>query len=230
MQDCIRKRMSVGIMLRDALTNRIIESSNIQVFVNGSLPDFQKERKYYIFENLSIKHLEVRIVSELYEERICETGLEQCSREKPVMISRNCLLSYVCGMPLLSISLYPGRHYHLPTGYKRIEWTETPGNVISVIQNQKDFFLLTEEYQGGDIMHILLPDNTNADGLHLRVMDKKNREQYDDFIVLQKKEGDCCLIDHKLNGRYERGSRIYQMYCVEADRRPNTTPFRTNQG
>jgi hypothetical protein len=198
----------------DAFTNRIVEAEDIFVTVNGCSPVVTKEKKYHIFQNVGLDIVEVNIISLLYEKRSCQLQLNSmASSEK----QRDCRVHMAFGIPMLSIVLYPGEGYVLPSGYARRVCEGKPEEEIRVVKNRETVFFLAEDYQGGDGIRFFVPDRQEMEWGYLRIESRQGRE-YEDFAILERRGGLLYVMDRELQAQYEKGSKLYELYCVRADR------------
>lgn len=214
--DIIKKRISFCIELKDAFTNRSIEAEDIRVYVNGKPPFLQKERRYYIFQNVPTDTVEVDITSNLYEDRHCVFCLTEYAEQNVSVSAQKGDIRNLFGIPFLLIVLYPGIGYPLPVGYKRIEYEGKPWEEIRVIKDRKSAFLLAADYCGGKTIHIVMGKKQEAGGMCLRIESKKG-EEYEDFNLIEQKDSFQYIMNESLTRRYKKGSRIYELYCTEAD-------------
>lgn len=214
--DVIKKRISFCIELKDAFTNRSIEAEDIRVYVNGKPPFLQKERRYYIFQDVPTDTIKVDITSNFYEDRHCVLCLtEYTDQNLPISAQRGDIRN-LFGIPFILILLYPGIGYPLPVGYKRIEYKGKPWEEIRVIKDRKSAFLLAADYCGGKTMHIVMSEKQEIEGICLRIESIKG-EGYEDFSLTEQKDSFLYIMNKSLKGEYKKGSRIYELYCTKTD-------------
>lgn len=130
---------------------------------------------------------------------------------------RDCRVHMAFGIPMLSIVLYPGEDYVLPSGYARRVCEGKPEEEIRVVKNRENVFFLAEDYQGGDRIRFFVPDRQEMEWGYLRIESRQGKE-YEDFAILERRNGLLYVMDRELQAQYERGSKLYELYCVRADR------------
>lgn len=197
----------------DAFTNKVIEAEDISVMVNGCLPTVRKEKKYYLFQNVRMDVVKVDIISPLYEKRSCELQLGGMDSVENLP---GYWLHTAFGIPVLSIVLYPGEEYILPSGYVRRECEGKPLEEIRVVKNRETAFFLAEDYRGGDRIKLLMSGRQETDRGYLRI-ESRHGGEYEDFAILERGDGLLYGMDRELKGKYEKGSKLYELYCVMAD-------------
>lgn len=144
MMDVMKQKISFCIELKDAFTNKSIEAEDICVRVNGKLPVIQKEKRYYIFQEIQSDTIEVDITSTIYENRHCVMQITgYCKKDSFVYVQAGSIRNFF-GIPMISIVLYPNQRYSLPTGYERREYKGKPWEEVRVIKDKKNVFLLAD--------------------------------------------------------------------------------------
>lgn len=216
MRDIIARKISFCIELRDAFTNKRIESENINVYVRGYAAAVKKEQKYYVFLDIREDMAEVCIESPVYERKNCVIFFREYDKKQSIGDIQDVVVSDMSGIRLFLITLYPNERYVLPSGYERIVLDGRPQEELRVIRDETEGFLLAADYQGGRILQMMMPDKVCVEGIKLRIMEKEG-ECYEDFTVLEKKGFFQYTIDAPLTGQYLKGSRIFELYCVRAD-------------
>lgn len=214
--DSIQRGISFCIELKDALTNKVIESGDIRLYVNGCSCKICKEKKYYIFEKLQTDWIEVDIISQFYVRRKCEVTVNRNETEKVPVSFPGGNIRNVFAVPFISIVLYPNERYCLPDGYERKLLEGRPLEEIRVKKDVNNAFSLIEDYQGENILSILLPQEKNVEGAWFRI-ESRDGEEYEDFIVLERKDAVQYVIDRILQKKYVKGSRIYELYSTITD-------------
>ncbi len=197
----------------DAFTNKVIEAEDISVTVNGCLPTVRKEKKYYLFQDVRMDVIKVDIISPLYEKRSCELRLGGMESAENLPGYR---VHTAFGIPVLSIVLYPGEEYILPSGYVRRECEGRPLEEIRVVKNRETAFFLAEDYRGGDRIKLLMSGRQETDRGYLRI-ESRHDGGYEDFAILERRDGLLYVMDRELRGQYEKGSKLYELYCTMAD-------------
>ena len=216
MMDIIKNKMSLCIELKDAFTNQSIEAEDIHVQVNGYLPSIRKERRYYIFQDMQTDIIEVDIMSKIYEHRHCVIQLvKHRNGNLPVYVQEGSIRN-LFGIPLLSIVLYPNERYVLPVGYKRIEYRGKPWEEVRVIKDRKCAYLLAANYHGGEIIQLLMHGRQNPESMYLRI-ENKDAKGYEDFNLLEQRDTFQYVMYKSLEREYERGSKVYELYCTIAN-------------
>lgn len=215
MKDRIVRKAVLGIELRDAFTNRTIESEDISVYAKG-YPKAVKKDKYYVFLGEEKERIEISIQSLLYEEKQCVVfiGEEKEKREESLGEWK---VEEVSGIPLMLITLYPNEMYVLPDGYERITVEGKPLEEIRVIRDKENMFLLADDYEAGEIIRILMEAGKNVRNHPFRIVEKDG-EGYEDFMITEKRVDFQYVMEKPLKRRYSKGSRIYELYCVKADK------------
>lgn len=197
----------------DAFTNKVIEGTDISVTVNGCPPVVRKEKKYYLFQGIETENVIVDITSTLYEKRrwhMCLDGM--ASSEKQF----DCRVHIAFGIPVISIVLYPGEDYVLPSGYVRKVCERKPLEEVRVIKNRETKFFLAEDYQGGDRIKLFMSGRQETERGYLRI-ESRHGGGYEDFAILEKRDSLLYVMDRTLQGQYEKGSKLYELYCARAD-------------
>lgn len=198
----------------DAFTNKVIEGEDISVTVNGCSPVVTKEKKYHLFQHVGLDIVKVDIISPFYEKRSCQLQLNSmASSEK----QPDCRVHAAFGIPVLSIVLYPGEGYVLPSGYARRVCEGKPLEEIRVVKNRENVFFLAEDYQGGDRIRLYMPGRKETERGYLRI-ESRQGEEYEDFAILEQRDSLLYVMDRELQAQYEKGSKLYELYCARADR------------
>lgn len=214
--DVIQRKMSFCIELRDAFTNKVIEAEDMRLCVNGVFPMARKEKKYYIFENLPTDIIMVDIISIFYERRRVEIAISGDGAKKAPVHFPGGYIRIVFGIPLISIMLYPNERYNLPADYERQVFDARPFEEIRIKKDENKVFSLKEDYQGGVVFSVLFPQEKILEGTWFRI-ESRDGEEYEDFIVLEQKGAVQYVMDRTLHKQYEKGSKIYELYCTIAD-------------
>ena len=134
-----------------------------------------------------------------------EEGLEEWKTEK------------VFGIPMIQLTLYPNETYILPDGYERIMVKGKPLEEVRMIKDKENMFLLAADYEAGENIRILMTTGKAVRNLPFRIVEKDSG-QYEDFVIIRKKEAFEYVMEHPLKGRYSKGSKIYELYCAWADK------------
>ena len=214
MRDSIKRKIDLCIEFRDAFTNKTVGTDDIRVWVNGCVPVAKKEQRYYIFQGLQTEQIEVYIKSKLYEDRYCRIVPGEYERDRRIISIPGGIFTYICGIPMLFIELYPNEKYMVPTGYVRREYRTAPFEEIRVIKNEGSNFLLAEDYDSGKWIRLMVSGARDIEGGWFRIQEGDDSE---DFMLLEKEGGNRYQIEKELVTRYKKGSRIYELYCVRAD-------------
>lgn len=217
MKDQIVRKAAFCIELRDALTNKIIESQDISVHAKGYPESVKKENKYYLFWGTDNRQAEISIHSLLYEEKHCLVFFGEMQEKREEECLPDWRMREETGIPIVSITLYPNTAYALPAGYKRVMIEGEPLEEIRVIKNKENVFLLADDYQMGETIQILMKAGETIENLPLRIVEKEG-EEYEDFVITGHKENFQYSMERALKGRYSKGSKIYELYCAKADR------------
>ncbi|MDE5862718.1 MAG: hypothetical protein K2H34_00035, partial [Lachnospiraceae bacterium] len=181
MRDSIKRKIDLCIEFRDAFTNKTVGTDDVRVWVNGCMPISRKEQRYYIFQDLQTEQMEVYIKSRFYEDRHCQIAPDAEGDGKIISISGG-MFTYISGILMLSINLYPNKKYVIPTDYVRREYRTAPFEEIRVIKNAGSHFLLAEDYDGGEWIQLMVPGERNIEGVWLRIQEGDNSE---DFMLLE---------------------------------------------
>ena len=216
MKDQIVRKAVFGIELRDAFTNRIIESEDIRVYARGYPEAVKKDGKYYVFWGIENERVEVSIQSLFYEEKQCVVSFEEGTEIRKEECLGEWRVEEVSGIPLVLIPLYPNEMYTLPDGYERITAAGKPFKEIRVIKDKENVFLLAADYEAGENIQILMTTGKAVRNLPFRIVEK-NSGQYEDFVITRRKEAFEYVMEHPLKGRYSKGSKIYELYCARTD-------------
>lgn len=208
-------KQTIGLCVEciDAFTNKVIEAEDISVTVNGCPPVVTKEKKYYLFQNVGQDTVMVDIISSLYEKKSCQVclaGMDSAAKQP------DCRVHTAFGIPVLSIVLYPGEGYVLPSGYTRRVCQAKPMEEIRVVKNRETVFFLAEDYQGGDRIRLFMPGRQETERGYLRI-ESRHDGGYEDFAILEQGDSLLYVMDRELQAQYEKGSRLYELYCARAD-------------
>ncbi len=217
MKDQIVRKAAFCIELRDAFTNKIIESRDVSVYAKGYPKAVKKEDKYYLFWGTGNRQAEISIQSLFYEEKQCVISLEDEKGKKEGECMGEWRVEEACGIPLFLITLYPNEAYALPAGYERVIVEGEPLEEIRVIKDKENMFLLADDYRMGEIIQILMKAGEMIENLPLRIVEKEG-EEYEDFVITGHKENFQYFMGRALKGRYSKGSKIYELYCAKADK------------
>lgn len=217
MKDQIVRKAVFAIELRDAFTNRTIESEGICVYVRGYPAAVKKEGKYYVFWGIENERVEVNIHSLLYEEKQCVVSLEEGKRKREEECLGEWRVEEVSGIPLVLIPLYPNEIYTLPDGYKRITAEGKPFKEIRVIKDKENVFLLADDYKAGESIRVFMTTGKIVRNLPFRIVEKDSG-QYEDFVITRRKEAFEYVMERPLSGIYSKGSKIYELYCARTDK------------
>ncbi|MDE6759709.1 MAG: hypothetical protein K2J90_03400 [Lachnospiraceae bacterium] len=215
MKDQIVRKAVFGIELRDAFTNGMIESEDASVYAKGYHRAVKKD-KYHVFLGEEKERIELSIQSVLYEEKQCVVSLGD-EKEKREECLGEWKVEEIAGIPLILITLHPNEMYMLPDGYERIAVEGKPLEEIRVIRDKENMFLLADDYEKGEIIRILMEAGKNVRYHPFRIVEKDG-EGYEDFVITEKREAFQYVMEKPLKGRYCKGSRIYELYCVKADK------------
>lgn len=216
MQDRIVKKAAFCIELKDAFTNKMIESEDVTIYAKGYPRAVKKENKYHVFWGEPAERIEISIKSLLYEEKHCVVypGEEKGEKEE-------CLEEWktekIFGIPMIQLTLYPNETYILPDGYERIMVKGKPLEEVRMIKDKENMFLLAADYEAGENIRILMTTGKAVRNLPFRIVEKDSG-QYEDFVIIRKKEAFEYVMEHPLKGRYSKGSKIYELYCAWADK------------
>lgn len=185
----------------------------------------RKEKKYYLFQDVRMDVIKVDIISPLYEKRSCELRLGGMESAENLPGYR---MHTAFGIPVLSIVLYPGEEYILPSGYVRRECEGRPLEEIRVVKNRETAFFLAEDYRGGNRIKLLMAGRQETDRGYLRI-ESRYDGGYEDFAILERRDGLLYVMDRELNGQYEKGSKLYELYCTMADEEGKAAVIVKNQ-
>lgn len=210
--EIIRKKVSLCIELRDALTNRSVAGQKVSITVNGYRPIAHKEKKYYIFQIQQCSALEVCITSENYEPKDLMLSIDGAKEGKVIDLYPDGWLLHIFHTPVLTILLPPGRAYPLMEGQIWKEFMGQSQEIISVVKNPKHYFLLQEDYVEGDRIVFSIPGQEKCMFLQIEDADQK-----ENFLVIERDEQGHCQLAAPLQRQYSKGSRIYEIYYVKAD-------------
>lgn len=212
--EIMKRKIGFGVELRDAFTNQIIESKEIKVYANGSLPWLQKEDRYYLFEENAWDTIEITVQSEVYEKKQCSILPQEYKEEKEILQIPDGMVYWTSGICMIVIVLYPNEAYVLPEGYCRRKVTGKPFEEIRIIRNREEASFLLEDYQRGNIL--CMSKNEGVPGSCFRIS-RPAGESFEDFYVIGKENEFTYIIGQELQREYPRGSKIYGLYCTRAD-------------
>ncbi|MCM1498015.1 MAG: hypothetical protein NC124_06065 [Clostridium sp.] len=209
----MKRKIALCIELKDAFTGKTVGTEDIRITVNGRMPVSRKEQRYYLFQDLQTERIEVYIKSKLYQERRCQIvpGDGNC---RETMGIPGGTLAYIWGIPMLCMELYPNEKYIVPAGYVRREYRAAPFEEIRVVKHTGSNLLLAADYDGGEWIRLMAPQAQGIKGSWFRIQEGENRE---DFMLLEQGDGNLYRIDRALTKRYQKGSRLYGLYCARAD-------------
>ncbi len=216
MGEWITKRVGLCVELQDAFTNLPIKAGNVRIQVNGCPPATQKENRYYLFHAAPEEKVRIWVRLECYEEVCCEICPAQYApQDFPVLLPEG-ILRRISGIPFFSLLLCPSERYELPPGYIRSLHETKPFAEVRVIRDSGQICHLAENYQGGKKICFISPRGEAVMGGYLRI-ESRDKSRSEDFTLAGRESCECCVLDRELNGMYEKGSRIYELYCARAD-------------
>lgn len=216
MWDSITRKIALCVELKDAFTNKAVGTEDIRVCVNGSMPMLKKERRYYIFQGIQPEQIEVCVKAEYYEDRNCQIVTADYDNDKKIVGIPGGIFSFCCGIPMLTIHLYPNEKYKVPEGYVRKEYCVEPFQEIRVLKNTGGNLLLAENYDGGEWLPVMFSESEDVEGKWFRILEADKSE---DFLLLEKDDENGYRLETELMHPYQKGCRIYELYCVRANAR-----------
>lgn len=210
--ELVREKVGLCVELRDIFTNKCVEDKNIIITVNGHRPIAKKEGKYYVFKVEPSSNIEVYITSEDYAPKCVTLDIGRVEQNEVFDLLPDGWLVHSFQIPVLTILLESAQSHPLMSGQVRQEFFGVPYEWIPVVKNPKHFFLLEEDYQGGDRIIFSMPEQENS--MCLQIEDEQGKEN---FVVIGQ-DGQCnCRLLTPLQRSYSKGSRIHEIYYVKAD-------------
>lgn len=205
-------KINLCVEVLDAFTNKRLRDKSVKLTVNGHSPVMLKEEKYYIFQMEQTAAIEVYIKSEFYETKSFLFHIGQIREKEVVNLLPDGWLTYMFQTFILTVLLVPGEQMPLEKGQFRKNFFGEPHKSIPVVKNQKRFYLLAEDYQGGNKISCLIPEL--EPGRCFQIEDKNGKEEF--LIIGREKKWDCILAS-SLQKSYLKGSKISEIYYVKAD-------------
>ncbi len=227
MKDLIRNRVDLCVELVDAFTNRIVGPVEAQVQINGRPPAMKKDERFFIFQKIEGDNIEITVQAEAYESIDCSISYgELQERAKGVLQGQagyagftGVFLHMESGIGVILLRLHPGEDYVLPVGFVRKQIEGAPGEEICVVKNPNAPMFLMEDYEGGRLLSIKAEDGMAGRRYHI---EGKNGLQ-EEFTVTGQWGENQVMAETELHGRYEKGSRLHELYCAKADEEGKAT-------
>lgn len=196
------------ILIKDAVSGRIISDGDVTLRVNGAVPRQIKNHIFHLFQADMSSPLEIQADSRVYETRKYQLSLSSGGevREAP-----GGLLLFSSGMQIYILFMYPGKACPLPDGCRR--YVVQASENIHLVRDGWRCQFLQEEYREGDILSLQAGDW--PEGNYYRILDRSGG--WEDFTVLEGLPSGQSRIYPPLQKRYPRGSRIFSLYHAVPD-------------
>ncbi len=215
MEDIIKHSMGLCLELRDAFSGRTVEPSRARVLINGKMPAWKKDGRFFIFQGLGLEEeLWVTIRAAAYEPADRKILCEDVFSQKSSYFRLADGFCYTeAGIRMLCLWLFPGRDYELPNGYVRQCVKAEPEEEVRIVKDPDSPAFLTEDYTGGRFLCISAGEESLGRSFRIGGLD----EIYEDFTVAGRPGGQQICMEAELSRNYPRGSRVFELYCIRAD-------------